>query len=164
MGEEQLRSGDDMMVSAGVHDVAGAFFGSGWSDITGTGNVQERVVSGSGEVFLRLPRAADYPLTMRLDPFPRPLSNSPARLPTIDVRLNGTVLATMPVEWTPDRVGAYNIVLPHTATRAGKNVLTFLVRHALDTTPLARPGLSDGDAVALWYLRVHSPVAAMRNE
>jgi 4-amino-4-deoxy-L-arabinose transferase-like glycosyltransferase len=158
IGEERLRNGEETTVFA-AHDATGAFFGPGWSAVTGTGNVQARVVARSADVFLRLPRAADYPLTMRLDPFPRPLNDSPAHLPRVELRLNGTPLATTLLRWTPDRVGAYDIVLPQAATHAGKNVLTFLVRHAFDATPLARPGLSEGDAVAVWYVRVHAPVA-----
>jgi hypothetical protein len=68
--------------------------------------------------------------------------------------LNGATIGTLHLRWTPRRVGAYDVVLPRTATRAGTNVLTLRVQPP--PTP-QEPGLTDGGAVALWYVRLHPP-------
>jgi hypothetical protein len=112
-----------------------------------------------GEVRVRLPDQRDYPVTLRMDPFPRPLSDEPARLPRVDVSLNGVPVATIDLRWTPERVGSYDVVLPQAAVRRGANrlVLRVVPRASApsDSASDPRPGLTDGDALTLWYLRVH---------
>ena len=98
-----------------------------------------------GIVEVKLPAVEDYPATLRLDPFPQPLTESPAQPPEVDILLNGTSIRRMRLQWTPGRVGAYDIVLPRANVRRGSNRVTVRV--------------IDGHAVALWYLRVHPPVA-----
>jgi hypothetical protein len=152
---ETLRRGETAMVTAGVRD--GAFLGSGWSAVTGTGNVRTRVATTAGAIALRLPTVEDYSVTLRMDPFPRPLGETPGRLPVVDVAINGTPLQAVALGWTPDRVGSYTVTLPRTAVERGLNDLVVSVRRS-DTAvaPRVRPGLSDGDAVALWYVRVQA--------
>ncbi len=150
---ESLRTGEAAMVAAGVRD--GAFIGSGWSEVTGTGNVQMRVATTEGTIWLRLPAVGDYPLALRMDPFPRPLGTTSGRLPVVEAVLNGVPLEAIPLGWTPDRVGSYTVTLPRTTVQRGLNRLVLRVRRADPAVaPRTRPGLSGGDAVGLWYVRV----------
>jgi hypothetical protein len=105
---------------------------------------------------IRLPDEADYPATLRMDPFPRPPDGATTRLPSVELLLNGTPVTTIPLRWTPGRVGSYDFVLPRAAVRRGANRLVLRVAR-LPATPsdIFHPGLTDGDAVSLWYLRVH---------
>ena len=141
---ETLRAREDATVIAGARD--GAFFRSGWSPVLRGPNVSQRVTSGEGKLTIRLPEEGDYPATLRMDPFPRPLAASPGPLPAVEVLLNGAAIATIQLEWAPDRVGTYRIVLPRTAVRPGSNQIILRVRRASD---------GDDQAISLWYLRVH---------
>ena len=110
-----------------------------------------------------LARVADYGMTIRMDPAPRPFDGA-VPLPTVRVFLNRTFLCDFPLRWTGGRVGSYDLVVPRGAVRAGRNrlVLTLAPGPAADA-PGGRPlvaGLSDGAAFALWYVRVR-PQAAM---
>lgn len=155
---DALRGGQDAMVLSGARD--GASFGSGWSAVIGEGNVRSRIVTDDGALSIRLPDQADYPATLRLDPFPRPLGEAAARLPIVEVVLNGTAVTSIPLRWTPGRVGSYPIVLPRAAVRRGTNHLVLrVVRQPAPSPGAVRPGLTDGDAAALWYLRVHPATA-----
>jgi hypothetical protein len=150
---EALRTGEAAMVTAGVRD--GAFVGPGWSEVTGTGNVRMRVATTEGTLWLPLPAVADYPVSLRLDPFPRPLGTPPGRLPVVEVLLNGVPIEAIPLGWDPDRVGSYTVTLPRTTVRRGSNRLVLRVRRAdAAVVPRTHPGLSDGDAIGLWYVRV----------
>jgi 4-amino-4-deoxy-L-arabinose transferase-like glycosyltransferase len=158
---EALASGEDASVTVGERD--SAWFGRGWSDIVVAGNVHSRVVTDEAVIHLRFPESAEYRATVRMDPFPLPAGSTTSRLPTIAFVLNGTPIATLPLGITPDRVGAYDIVLPASAVRRGANELVVRVERGPQPTagsPLARPGLSDGDAASLWYLRLHPPPRA----
>ncbi|HET9272025.1 MAG TPA: hypothetical protein VFO31_27795, partial [Vicinamibacterales bacterium] len=141
---ETLRAHEDATVAAGMRD--GGFLRSGWSPVLRGANVSQRMTTGEGKVTLRLPEEGDYPATLRMDPFPRPLAVAPGPLPAVDVLLNGTAIAAIQLEWTPDRVGTYRIVLPRTAVRRGSNQLILRVKRASE---------GDGQGVGLWYLRVH---------
>jgi hypothetical protein len=82
----------------------------------------------------------------------------------VEVILNGVSLDAIPLGWTPDRVGSYTITLPRSAVKRGSNRLVLRVERAGPAVaPRTRPGLSDGDAIALWYVRVQpaasNPVA-----
>jgi hypothetical protein len=150
---ETLRTGEAAMITVGIRD--GAFVGSGWSEVTGPGNVRMRVATAEGTIWLPLPAVADYPVSLRLDPFPRPLGTARERLPVVEVVLNGMPLDTLSLGWTPDRVGSYTVTLPRTMVRRGFNRLVLRVRRAGPTVdPRILPGLSDGDAIGLWYVRV----------
>ena len=141
---ETLRAREDATVTAGAHD--GAFFRSGWSPVLRGANVSQRMTTGEGRLTIRLPEEGDYPATLRIDPFPRPLAAPPGQLPVVEVFLNGAAIATIQLEWAPDRVGTYRIVLPSAAVRRGSNHLTLRVKRAAD---------GHEQAVSLWYLRVH---------
>jgi 4-amino-4-deoxy-L-arabinose transferase-like glycosyltransferase len=150
---EALRTGEAAMVTTGVRD--GAFVGPGWSEVTGTGNILMRVATAEGTIWLPLPAVADYPVSLRLDPFPRPLGTTPGRLPVVEVHLNGVPLEAIPLGWNPDRVGSYTVTLPRTTVRRGFNRLVLRVRRAdAAGAPRIHPGLSDGDSFGLWYVRV----------
>ena len=148
---ETLRRGDDATVTAGVRD--GAAFGRGWSELLHGENVSTRVVADTATLVIRLPAQGDYPVTLRMDPFPRPLVDAPARLPVVAVALDGRDVGEIQLRWTPGRVGSYDILLPRDVVRRGVNRLVLRVKHPA-VSPL-RPGLTDGDAVGLWYVRVH---------
>jgi hypothetical protein len=141
---ETLRAREDATVMAGARD--GAFLRSGWSPVLRGANVSQRMTSDEGKLTIRLPEEGDYPATLRMDPFPRPLAASPGPLPVVDVLLNGAAIATIQMEWAPDRVGTYRIVLPRTAVRQGSNQIILRVRRASDGSE---------QAISLWYLRVH---------
>jgi len=150
---EALRAREDATVTAGARD--GAFFGKGWSEVIHGGNVSMRVVTAEASLSIRLPDARDYPVTLRMDPFPRPLG-TPARLPALEIVVNGALAGVVPLGWTPGRVGACDLVLPRGLVRKGVNEITVRVRRPATPTPASiQPGLSEGDAVGLWYVRVH---------
>jgi hypothetical protein len=150
---ESLRVREDATLAAGGRDAA--YFGKGWSRVIPGANVNQRMTASEGELEFRLPEEGEYPATLRMDPFPRPLAGAPqAQLPAVDVVLNGTAVATIQLEWTPDRVGMYRFVLPKDAVRQGRNQLILRVR---------QPPSADPQAVALWYLRVHPRQTASAN-
>ena len=154
---EALRDGEDVSVTAGDRDRV--WFGRGWSDVIDSGNVHSRVVTGEAVLRLRLPASADYPATVRMDPFPRPEDDATTRLPSVEFMLNGTSIAAVPLRLTVGRVGAYDLVLPRAAVHQGVNELVVRVvpaaRDALGPIGPVRPGLSDGDAASLWFVRLH---------
>lgn len=119
-----------------------------------------RVATEEGALSIRLPDDGDYAATLRLDPFPRPLREAPARLPVVEVLLNGIPITTIALQWSPGRVGAYDVVFPRAAVRRGSNLLVLRVRRPAESAATIRPGLTDGDAVGLWYLRVRPPAGA----
>jgi 4-amino-4-deoxy-L-arabinose transferase-like glycosyltransferase len=150
---ESLRAGDGATVTAGVRD--GWSFISGWSNPMRGGNVTMRVATGEAALSIRLPDMADYSATIRMDPFPRPLDDSPEHPPEVKVILNGVSVTTVSLRWTPGRVGAYDIVLPAAAVRRGENRLVLRVNDSAGPAAApVRPGLTSGAAVALWYVRV----------
>jgi 4-amino-4-deoxy-L-arabinose transferase-like glycosyltransferase len=157
---EALRWREDATATAGSRD-AGSFE-RGWSELIRGTNVSMRVTVDEGTLLIRLPEANDYPATLRMDPFPRPLVAAPGRLPLVEVALNGIPIGEIQLRWTPERVGAYDILLPRTAVRRGGNRLVLRVKRP--TGSAVRPGLSDGDAVGLWYVRVHPPTSESHNE
>jgi 4-amino-4-deoxy-L-arabinose transferase-like glycosyltransferase len=150
---ETLQKREDATITAGSRD--GASFQRGWSEVVRGENVSMRVVVEEGTLLVRLPSQADYPVTLRMDPFPRPLVDAPDRLPVVVVALNNIDVGEIQLRWTPGRVGAYDILLPRAAARRGVNRLVLRVKRPA-ASPI-RPGLTDGDAVGLWYVRVHPP-------
>ena len=113
--------------------------------VTGSGNVRTRIALGAGEMVIPLPAADDYNVTLRLDPFPRPLGDQVDQLPSLDVSLNDSAISTIPLRWTADRVGVYEVRLPRALVRQGANRLVLR--------------LQDGSAFGLWYLRVQAASA-----
>ena len=155
---EAVRQRTDVSVIAGARDRWS--FDRGWSEVLRSGNVSMRIVTDEGALSIWLPDEADYPVTLRMDPFPRPLAGSPG-LPVLDVVINGAGVSTVPLHWTSGRVGGYDVVLPRAAVRRGDNRLVLRVRRpAESTTSPIRPGLTPETAVGLWYVRVHPPLAS----
>jgi hypothetical protein len=151
---EKLRERQDAMVEAGVRDTWA--FGRGWSDVYGRNAIAMRMTADEGVVSIRLPEARDYALTIRMDPFPRPLPAVGGPWPTVEVSLNGAAVAALALTWTPDRVGTYQLVLPGEATRPGTNTLLLRVKAADGARiPPGTPSLSSTNAIGLWYVRVH---------
>jgi hypothetical protein len=157
---EALRVRDDATVTAGDRDSSS--FGRGWSSPVRSANVTMRVATEEGALSIWLPHESDYPATLRMDPFPRPLVDAPERLPQVEVVLNGIPVMSIALRWAAGRVGAYDIVLPRAAVRRGTNSLVLRVTRPADSAMATiRPGLTAGDAVALWYVRVRAPAAGV---
>ncbi len=155
---EALTAGEDVTITVAGRDAA--LIASGWSEPMEAGSVTSRVaVRAEAEVMVPLPEARDYDVTVRIDPFPRPLAEPPQGMPGLDVFLNGSFVARIDLRWTPDRVGAYDIRLPRTAARKGTNRLKFVRarrgQSSAERTPVV-PGVSDGSMIALWYVRVRA--------
>jgi hypothetical protein len=76
----------------------------------------------------------------------------------LDVLLNDTPVGTLPLQWNPDRVGAYELAFPRQVVKRGTNRLVLRIKQKTgDGQPeIGRraPGLSEGDAFVLWYVRV----------
>lgn len=144
---EALAAYDPVTVEAGDRD--GAFFVSGWAGPLREGSVTSRASEGERAVVrLPFPRAADYDLTLRIDPFPRPLDTETSRLPSVRVLVNDHLIATLDLQWNPERVGAYDIRVPQSVTTNGANYLTVV--------PEAKPG--GGSRIRLWYVRIRPVV------
>lgn len=154
MFQAKLRAREAAMVTAGARD--GAFFSRGWSEevIRASDVVSLRVAHTDASLSLPLPGVNDYTVFVRMDPFPRPVEDVPARLPVVDVTINGTPVAAVDFQWKADRIGAYQIVLPQALVHAGTNRLDFHLRRP-DLPPGAiQAGITDGDGISLWYVRV----------
>jgi len=144
---EALAAHEPVTVEAGDRD--GAFFVSGWARPVREGSVTSRASEGERAVVrLPLPRAADYDLTLRIDPFPRPLDTETNRLPAARILINDHLVATLDLQWNPERVGAYDIHVPQSVTTNGVNRLTVV--------PEAKPG--GGSRIRLWYVRIRPVV------
>jgi hypothetical protein len=152
---ETLRVGEAATVTAGSRDAA--FFRHGWTGPFGEGNVRMRMTRDEGEVVIPIPADGDYALTVRMDPFPRPLAGVPGTMPIVEVALNGATIAAIPLQWNPGRVGVYDVLLPRALVRSGDNRLRMRIT---PTVPLAgaadgaEGGLVHGSAVGVWYVRV----------
>ena len=106
------------------------------------GSVSERLALPSqAELWIPLPASEDADITLRLDPFPRPLGEASA-VPVVKALLNDRFLAMFELRWNPDRVGAYIIHVPPGLARPGLN------RLALMSVNVVAPRYK------LWYVRV----------
>jgi 4-amino-4-deoxy-L-arabinose transferase-like glycosyltransferase len=133
---ESLAAGEDVSIMSGDRD--GAFYVAGWSSPVREGNVTSRAAAAPETVVrVPLPRAADYDVTLRLDPFPRPAAGVLWSPTTIEVRVNGRPAATLALQWNPDRVGSYEVTLARDAVHEGANELTLI-----------------GANYRVWYVRV----------
>jgi len=154
---ESLLAMEAVTITAGERDTS--FFTDGWSGLLPGGNVTTRVSQGSYSVVrLPLPRRQDYHLTLRLDPFPRPLGDASAGLPAVRVFMNGSLVARLDLRWNPERVGSYDIRLPSNVVKKGFNRLELLadVVHSeplVDDWPPQSKG-PDHARFSLWYVRV----------
>jgi hypothetical protein len=160
---EAVAAREATSITAGDRDAS--FFGEGWSAPFAAGNVTARVSQGPYSIiWIPLRRAEDCDLSVRVDPFPRPLRDRIVRLPTLRVFVNGTFVRTLELGWNSERVGAYDIRLPQSALRAGFNRLAFMVDSSSPSYQLGgRPpvaGIGEGGTFRLWYVRIRPP--AMR--
>jgi len=145
---EALAAGEDVTIAAGGRD--SGFFRGDWSAPIPDGNVTARVARGPDtRVILPLAGIQDYGATIRLDPYPRPSATEAGPLPTVQLALNGRLIATIPLQWNPDRVGAYDFVLPASALSTGANTLAIVA--------LRPPAGGPAPAFRLWYVRVRPP-------
>jgi hypothetical protein len=143
--QESLRANEPVSILTGGRDAP--FFVEGWSAPIVDGNVTTRIATGRRAVVrIPLPRAEDFGLTVRLDPFPRPSSDHPVGLPRVKVFINDQLVTTVDLQWNRDRVGAYDIHVPYRMARWGFNRLAF-----------ETDGGSAG-GFRLWYVRVHPSV------
>jgi hypothetical protein len=150
---QTLRARETGMVTAGTRDAA--FFSRGWSDVVRAGNVVSlRVANADGLLSLPLPVVSDYTVSVRMDPFPRPVEDAPTRLPVVDVTVNGAPVGAIALQWKADRFGSYEFVLPRALVHPGANRLGFHVRRPGLPAEAIRPGITDGDAISVWYVRV----------
>jgi hypothetical protein len=142
VAREAIAAGEDTSISAGPRDTA--FFRGAWASGVANGNVTLRAIAGNdATVVVPLPRADDYSMTLRLDPFPRPVDAAAVELPSVEVFVNGQFVRHLDLTWNPDRVGSYRVPVPRHALRSGTNRVLLRPR---------QPG-----SVALWYVRVHPP-------
>ena len=157
---EALARGEAFNVQAGGRDRC--FFSGAWSDPTGGGNVVFRIAE-EPLVGLRLALpAANYWLTLRIDPAE---TQDEMREPRLSVFLNRRRLAELDLSRDPQRVGSYRVMVPASAVKA----LSRLDLMATHTVPAADAGrhfasLPPDQPVAfrLWYVRL-DPIPASKN-
>jgi hypothetical protein len=142
---EELRRQESVSITAGERDAA--FFKGGWSPPAADGAVTVRVTSGPRPtIWLPLADQRDYRLTIRMDPFPRPSPGADVhQLPRVRVYLNGVLLQSVDLVWNPERVGAYDVVVPNDIVSASGNYLELRPVPKAQTTPQVR----------VWYVRIH---------
>jgi hypothetical protein len=164
VARETLGLGDAVTIGNTTDD--GGFFGEGWLPPVTVGAARVRVATGAvSTVDIPLPRADEYTMTIRIDPVPRPLDDE-APTPTVRVAFNGTPVLDIAVQWTPGRIGAYDLAIPRALARSGTNRLTLVLASPTPGTASGgrrpSPGLSDGSAFALWYVRVRPPIVSAK--
>jgi len=157
---EALHARTEATLMAGTRDRSS--FDWGWSTPVRMGNVVMRVATGDAALAIRLPDEGDYPVTLRMDPFPTPLGRQTVALPSVELVLNGAQVASIPLVWTPGRVGGYDVVLPRAAVRRGTNLLVFRVVRSETHSGSSAPGITPGDAIGLWYVRVRPAASPPR--
>jgi 4-amino-4-deoxy-L-arabinose transferase-like glycosyltransferase len=155
---ETLLAKRGAVIVAGPRD--SSFFKGGWSDRITTFNVTARVARGERSVVdIPLSRAADYHITVRLDPFPPP-SEGANGLPSVRILFNGVLLRTVALTWDPEKVGSYDLLVRRALVRPGRNRLVFagVQGVAADAAPGDR---RPGSGFKLWYVLVaESPQSA----
>lgn len=145
--QEALRCRDDVSITAGDRDTA--FFAGAWSAPMTSGNVSTRIAAGNDvDVRVPLPAGDEYSFTLRADPYPKPTDGAGAP-PHLRVNFNGVHVGDVDLQFTPGRVGSYNLTLPPGAAHRGIN------RLSLSLTPASS---SSADGFALWYVRFHPAV------
>jgi len=129
------------------------FFREGWSDRVRTGNVTSRIAEGEFSVVdVPLPRAADYDVTVRLDPFPPPSGDASDR-PAVRVFFNDVLLRTVDLTWNPEEVGSYDLAVPRALVKRGRNRLVFMAAPGAATGAAADTGPATS-GFRLWYVLV----------
>jgi hypothetical protein len=150
---EALRARDEVTIGADGRDTP--FFRDGWAAPELLGNVIQRpAVRPVSSIPLPSLPVAEYLLTIRLDPFPRPATADNVRAPVIRVFMNNTLLSTIQPGWNPERVGSYEMRVPQTSVGRGVNRLNFMI----EPPATAWTGEFSTQTFAIWYVRVR-PVA-----
>ena len=148
---EALLADRAAVIVAGPRDEP--FFREGWSDRVRTGNVTTRAAQGELSVVeVPLPRAADYDLTVRLDPFPPP-SGDEDDLPAVRIFFNDVLVSTVNLTWNPERVGSYDLEVRRALVEPGRNRLVFMVAHGSAPGATANAG-GAARGFRLWYVLV----------
>ena len=147
---EKIAAGTDVSLETGGRDTP--FYGSGWSRPYVDGLTFRVSTTDRAVVRIPLPTRRQYQIVLRLDPV------AADRQHRAVVLLNRQLLATLILNFNPDRVGAYSLVLPADKIRLGMNELT-IVPDALVTAGSAGPRFASRDpeerlGVRLWYVRV----------
>jgi hypothetical protein len=141
---EALRAGEPVMLMALDRD--GAFFPRGWRRVPANG-VPTRVTEGwRAALDLPLPPGSAYDVVLRVDPSTEPVAPD-ASVASVQMFVNGRLLARCDPGSTPERIGACRMRVP-----------TDLVRQGTDRLLLAtEPDRANGFRV--WYLNLQ-PVSA----
>ncbi len=132
-------------VAAGYRD--SIWFAEGWYRSEWLGNQMVRRSTG-GRARLRVPMRGgrDYHFLIRMDP----LLTGGALRQVLQLRLNDRPIGRLRLQYSEERIGAYEMAVPSSAVRSGFNNLEFV---AVD-----RGGAGDSPAVAgafrLWYVRL----------
>jgi Dolichyl-phosphate-mannose-protein mannosyltransferase len=158
---EAIRLNEPVTIRAGDRD-SGFFDRAAWSRPVEEGTVTARISRDpQSSVWLPLARVDDYDLTIRVDPFPRPLEGATIEKTTLRVFLNDQAVARFDLGFNPERVGTYDVRLPRTVVKTGFNRLTFAAETLRTASRLDEPGrrAAAGDAsanVRLWYVQVRA--------
>jgi hypothetical protein len=147
VADETLRANEAMTIVAGGRD--GGFFTAGWSAPTGAGLAVRASRGPRSIVRIPVPRLRDYELTLRLDPFPRPLADTIADMPQIQVSFNDQPVTILHLVWNPQRFGSYNVHIPKSMMQPGLNRLILT----------ARPSSGKAAGFTLWYVRIQPPTS-----
>ena len=161
---EALLAGEDCTIVAGQRD--GAFFGGGWSQPVDMGVTVRVSNSAAPVIWIPLLASRDYDLTFRLDPFPAPAEGTAEPRPVVWLWMNGRPLSRFELEWTPGRIGSYDVRLPASMVKDGFN------RFAFSTGVSVRPGVGAQASeqggykprLRLWYVRVRPGLHAQQAE
>lgn len=120
-------------------------FSGEWLPPLTEGNLTSRAMAGaSSTLLLPLLPDRDYRVTLRADPFPRPDEGFAGPLPMLEVRSGTQTLLEVPLQWDPQRVGAYTFDIPRS-----------LVNRRVTAISLAAHLQAERARVRVWYARVH---------
>jgi 4-amino-4-deoxy-L-arabinose transferase-like glycosyltransferase len=150
---ETIAARSDVSVVTGGRD--STFFGAGWSEPYADGLTFRVSRAEHAVIRIPLPERRPYQIVLRLDPV------APERQRRAVVLLNRQLLATLILTSSPDRVGAYPLVLPADKVRVGMNELTIVPDLLVPATSAgSRYASQDPNeqlGVRLWYVRVLAP-------
>jgi PA14 domain-containing protein/dolichyl-phosphate-mannose-protein mannosyltransferase len=157
---EAIRLNEPVTITSGDRD--GWFFDCAWSRPFAEGTVTARISrEPHSSVWLPLARVDDYALTIRIDPFPRPLEGATTTKTTLHVFMNEQAVARFEMAFNPERVGAYEVRLPRTVVKTGLNRLTFAPETVQSAPRLSEPARTtpaghESANVRLWYVQVRA--------
>ena len=154
---EAIRLNEQVTITSGDRD--GWFFDRAWSRPFTEGTVTARISrEAHSSVWLPFARVDDYELTIRIDPFPRPLEGATTAKTTLHVLMNDQAVARFDMGFNPERIGAYEVRLPRTVVKTGLNRLTFAPETLPSAPRLKEPARTaaghESANVRLWYVQV----------